>query len=85
MIWPKGRSISSTIVIGVREGDLYKVSRHVVKALYPNQVSEIKREPTVLFSPQHSGFVEKESIDVIFHQSSSDLEMEVYKTSRLEK
>ena len=59
LIWAKGRSISPSIMIGVHEGDLYKVSRHVVKALYPNQVSEIKREPTVLFSPQQSGVAEK--------------------------
>ena len=52
LICPKGRSISSTIVIGVHEGDLYKVSGHVVKALYPGQVLEIKRDPIVLFSPQ---------------------------------
>ena len=32
LIWSKGRSISSTIMIGVCEGDLYKVLRHV-KAL----------------------------------------------------
>ena len=38
LVWPKGGSISSAIVIGVHEGDLYKVSRHVVKALYPSQV-----------------------------------------------
>ena len=44
----------------------------------------LKREPTVHFSSQ-SGVAEKESIDVIFHQSFSDSKMVVYKTSRLEK
>ena len=47
--------------------------------------SKIKREPVVLFSPPLSGVAEKESIDVIFHKSFNDSEMEVYKTSRLEK
>ena len=37
------------------------------------------------YSPQQSGVAEKESVNVIFHQSSSDSEMEAYKTSRLEK
>ena len=72
-------------MVGVCEGDVYKVSRYVVEALFLGQYSEIKSEPTMLSSPQHSGVAEKESIDVIFHQSSSDLEMEVYKTSHLEK
>ena len=80
MIWSKGRSINSSIVIGVREGDLYKVRRH---ALYPSQDSEIKREKFVLSSPQPSGVAEDER--VIFHQSSSDSKMESYKTSCLEK
>ena len=39
----------------------------------------------MLFSPQQSRVAEKESIDVIFYQSSSDLDMEVYETSCLEK
>ena len=45
--WPRGGSISSTIVIGVCEGDLYKVSGHV-KTLYPSKDLEIKREQIVL-------------------------------------
>ena len=72
MAWPKGENMSLAIVIGACEGDLYKVSRHVVKALYPSQVSEIKRELIVLVSPQQSGVAKKESIDVIFHQPSND-------------
>ena len=51
LIWDKGRSISSTIMIGVHEGDLYKVSGHVIKSLYPYQDSEIKRNPIVLLTP----------------------------------
>ena len=35
------------------------------------------------YSPQQSGVAEKESVNVIFHQSSSDSEIEAYKTSRL--
>ena len=83
LIWPKGKSISSAIVIGVREGDLYKVPGHAAKTLYPSQDSEIKREKFVLSSPQPSGVAEDER--VIFHQSSSDSKIESYKTSRLEK
>ena len=30
LVWPKGGSMSSAIVTGVREGDLYKVSGNVV-------------------------------------------------------
>ena len=55
LIWSKGRSINSAIVIGVREGDLYKVSGHVAKTLYPSQDSKIKREKFVLSSPQQRG------------------------------
>ena len=69
LVWPKGGSMSSAIVIGVSEGDLYKVSGHVIKSLYPCQDLEIKREPTVLFNPQQSGVVEKVSRDVVFHHS----------------
>ena len=59
MVWPKGGNMSSAFVIGIREGDLYKVSRHVIKALYPYQNSEIKREPTVLSNPQQSGIAKR--------------------------
>ena len=83
MIWSKGRSINLAIVIGVREGDLYKVPRHAVKILYPSQDSEIKREQFVLSSPQPSGVAENER--VVFHQSCSDSKMEAYKASCLEK
>ena len=38
----------------------------------------------MLFSPQQSGVAKKESIDVIFRESSSD-SMELYNTSRSEK
>ena len=69
LIWSKDGNISSTIVIGVREGNLYKVSGHVVQSELwhkmmvtsnekeddPCQNSEIKREPTVLFNPQQNG------------------------------
>ena len=51
LVWPKGGNMSSTIVIGVREGDFYKVLGHVIKTLYPCQDSEIKREPTMIFNP----------------------------------
>jgi len=33
LMWPKDGNMSSTIVIGVREGNLYKVSGHLVQAL----------------------------------------------------
>ena len=55
LVWTKGESIRSDIVIGVREGDLYKVSGHVVKALLLGQCSNIKREPTMPLSPQQGG------------------------------
>ena len=70
-------------MIGVREGDLYKVPGHAIETLYPSQASEIKRETSVLSSPQPSGIVEDER--VIFHQCSSDSKIESYKTSCLEK
>ena len=66
LIWPKGGSMSLAIVIRVREGDLFNVSRHV---LHSCQDSEIKRETTVLSSPQQNGVKEKEIIDVISHHS----------------
>ena len=69
LIWSKGRSINSTIVIGVREGELYKVPGHVVKTLYRSQDLEIKRETFLLSSSQPSGVAEDER--VIFHQSSN--------------
>ena len=65
LIRSKGRSINSAIVIGVREGDLYKVPGHAIETLYPSQDSEIKRETSVLSSPQPSGVAEDER--VIFH------------------
>ena len=52
MVWNKGGNMSSSIVIGVREGDIYKVSGHVIKSLYPCQNSNIKKDPTLLFNPQ---------------------------------
>ena len=36
LIWSKGRSINSFIVIGVCEGDLYKVLGHAIETLYPS-------------------------------------------------
>ena len=65
LMWPKDGNMSLAIVIGVCEGNLYKVSRHVVQSELwhkilvtnnereddPCQNLEIKRDPTVL-SPQ---------------------------------
>ena len=48
LLWPKDKDLSSTIVIGVREGGLYKVPSYLIQALIHDAVN-----PSVL---QHQRF-----------------------------
>lgn len=39
LVWPKGSSIDSTAVIGVHEGRLYRLLKHLAQALVHNDIN----------------------------------------------